>query len=146
MKVQSIVYGLDLVNGADVQSVAGLEPNKESEWFYNKPKTEEKGAPEKPLKPNLANNHLVQSIVNGETMVIGQNAMPLAVGESREDGGLPKGELPMEADLVAEETLKLEFVMTMPALLTANGLIMGNGQNVARLVEKDLQARDVPLM
>ena len=51
-------------------------------------------------------------------MVIGQNAMPLAVGESREDGGLPKGELPMEADLVAEETLKLELVMMMPALVS----------------------------
>ena len=51
-------------------------------------------------------------------MVIGQNAMPLAVGESREDGGLPKGELPTEADLVAEETLKLELVMTMPALVS----------------------------
>jgi len=78
--------------------------------------------------------------------VLGQNAMPLAVGESREDGGLPKGELPTEADLVAEETLKLELVMTMPALLTANGLIMGNGQNVARLVEKDFKARGAPLM
>ena len=51
-------------------------------------------------------------------MVLGQNAMPLAVGESREDGGLPKGELPTEADLVAEETLKLELVMTMPALVS----------------------------
>jgi len=48
MKVQSIAYGLDLVNGVDVQSVAGLEPNKESEWFYNKPKTEETSAQEKP--------------------------------------------------------------------------------------------------
>ena len=50
--------------------------------------------------------------------MLGQNAMPLAVGESREDGGLPKGELPTEADLVAEETLKLELVMTMPALVS----------------------------
>ena len=55
-------------------------------------------------------------------MVIGQNAMPLAVGESREDGGLPKGELPTEADLVAEETLKLELVMTMPALVSLTNI------------------------
>ena len=55
-------------------------------------------------------------------MVIGQNAMPLAVGESREDGGLPKGELPTEADLVAEETLKLELVMTMPALVSLTSI------------------------
>ena len=55
-------------------------------------------------------------------MVIGQNAMPLAVGESREDGGLPKGELLTEADLVAEETLKLELVMTMPALVSLTSI------------------------
>ena len=55
-------------------------------------------------------------------MVLGQNAMPLAVGESREDGGLPKGELPTEADLVAEETLKLELVMTMPALVSLTSI------------------------
>ena len=55
-------------------------------------------------------------------MVIGQNAMPLAVGESREDGGLPKGELPTEADLVAEETLKLELVMMMPALVSLTSI------------------------
>ena len=55
-------------------------------------------------------------------MVIGQNAMPLAVGESREDGGLPKGELPTEADLVAEEILKLELVMTMPALVSLTSI------------------------
>ena len=55
-------------------------------------------------------------------MVIGQNAMPLAVGESREDGGLPKGELPTEADLVAEETLTLELVMTMPALVSLTNI------------------------
>ena len=55
-------------------------------------------------------------------MVIGQNAMPLVVGESREDGGLPKGELPTEADLVAEETLKLELVMTMPALVSLTSI------------------------
>ena len=54
--------------------------------------------------------------------MIGQNAMPLAVGESREDGGLPKGELLMEADLVAEETLKLELVMTMPALVSLTNI------------------------
>ena len=54
--------------------------------------------------------------------MIGQNAMPLAVGESREDGGLPKGELPTEADLVAEETLKLELVMTMPALVSLTNI------------------------
>ena len=55
-------------------------------------------------------------------MVLGQNAMPLAVGESREEGGLPKGELPTEADLVAEETLKLELVMTMPALVSLTSI------------------------
>ena len=55
-------------------------------------------------------------------MVIGQNAMPLAVGESREDGGLPKGELLTEADLVVEETLKLELVMTMPALVSLTNI------------------------
>ena len=60
--------------------------------------------------------------MNGEITVIGQNAMPLAVGESREDGGLPKGELPTEADLVAEETLKLELVMTMPALVSLTSI------------------------
>ena len=54
--------------------------------------------------------------------MIGQNAMPLAVGESREDGGLPKGELLTEADLVAEETLKLELVMTMPALVSLTNI------------------------
>ena len=54
--------------------------------------------------------------------MIGQNAMPLAVGESREDGGLPKGELLTEADLVAEETLKLELVMTMPALVSLTSI------------------------
>ena len=43
-------------------------------------------------------------------MVIGQNAMPHVVKESKEEEELLNEELPMEADLVVGEISKLEIV------------------------------------
>ena len=53
-------------------------------------------------------------------MVIGQNAMLLVVEESNEEEERPSEGLPMEADLVVGETLKLELVMMNHALVSLN--------------------------
>ena len=55
-------------------------------------------------------------------MVTGRNAMPHAVEESKDVGELPNEELPMEADLVVDKVLKLEFVILKPALVSLTNI------------------------